>query len=289
MTQAPEHFRLRISIKNGCVCCNWAGPADLNFHSGSTRSHRSPPGPICFRVRSCRFRYTAVLMRKSIQNYSAFFRQFRQTFETTGAVAPSSRFLASAMTRYLAARPQETPVRILEIGPGTGPVTDSIINQLRPGDVFDLVELNSEFVTILKQRFQTDAAWSAVSHQTTIHQIPIQEFRATEPYDFVISGLPLNNFPAGLVKIITDAYFQLLKPGGILSYFEYMYVRPVRKRVTRGADRERITEIDRILSEHCGKMRIHRDSVWVNIPPAWVQHLQKPAAADARQQQQSSR
>ena len=285
MTQAPEHFRLRISGKNGCVCCNWAGPADLNFHSDSTRSHRSPPGPVGLRVRSCRFRYTAALMRKSIQNYSAFFRQFRQTFETTGAVAPSSRFLATAMTRYLAARPQETPVRILEIGPGTGPVTDSIINQLRPGDVFDLVELNSEFVTILKQRFQTDAAWAAASHQATIHQIPIQEFQAAAPYDFVISGLPLNNFPAGLVKIITDAYFQLLKPGGILSYFEYMYVRPVRKRVTRGADRERITEIDRILSEHCGKMRIHRDSVWVNIPPAWVQHLQKPAAADPRQPQ----
>jgi len=215
-------------------------------------------------------------MQKSIQNYLAFFRQFRQKFETTGAVAPSSRFLATAMTRYLAARDPETPVRVLEIGPGTGPVTDSIVNLLRPGDRFDLVELNDEFVEILERRFQKETSWSAVRLQSTIHRLPIQEFQATEPYDFVISGLPLNNFPADLVKTITDAYFRLLKPGGTLSYFEYMYVRPVRKKVTRGAELQRITTIDRILSDHCRTMRIHRDSVWINIPPAWVQHLRKP-------------
>jgi phosphatidylethanolamine/phosphatidyl-N-methylethanolamine N-methyltransferase len=215
-------------------------------------------------------------MQKSIQNYLAFFRQFRQKFETTGAVAPSSRFLATAMTRYLAARDSAKPVRVLEIGPGTGPVTDSIVNLLRPGDRFDLVELNDEFVEILERRFQKETSWSAVRQQSTIHRLPIQEFQATEPYDFVISGLPLNNFPADLVKTITDAYFRLLKPGGTLSYFEYMYVRPVRKKVTRGAELQRITTIDRILSDHCRAMRIHRDSVWINIPPAWVQHLRKP-------------
>lgn len=215
-------------------------------------------------------------MQKSIQNYLAFFRQFRQKFETTGAVAPSSRFLATAMTRYLAARDSAKPVRVLEIGPGTGPVTDSIVNLLRPGDRFDLVELNDEFVEILEWRFRKETSWSAVRQQSTIHRLPIQEFQATEPYDFVISGLPLNNFPADLVKTITDAYFRLLKPGGTLSYFEYMYVRPVRKKVTRGAELQRITTIDSILSDHCRTMRIHRDSVWINIPPAWVQHLRKP-------------
>jgi phospholipid N-methyltransferase len=136
--------------------------------------------------------------------------------------------------------------------------------------------LNDEFVEILERRFQKETSWSAVRQQSTIHRLPIQEFQATEPYDFVISGLPLNNFPADLVKTITDAYFRLLKPGGTLSYFEYMYVRPVRKKVTRGPELQRITAIDRILSEHCRTMRIHRDSVWINIPPAWVQHLRKP-------------
>jgi phosphatidylethanolamine/phosphatidyl-N-methylethanolamine N-methyltransferase len=211
-----------------------------------------------------------------MKNHIAFFRQFRSRFETTGAIAPSSRFLANSMTSYLRDRPHGKPVRVLEIGPGTGPVTDRIVRLIRPGDVFDLVELNDEFVRILKERFASEEAWKTVAGQSSIHMMPIQDFQAPEQYDFVISGLPLNNFPADLVKVITDAYFRLLKPGGILSYFEYMYVRPIRKKVTRGPDKERIVRIDDILSEHCRRCRIRRDNVWFNIPPAWVQHLQKP-------------
>ena len=175
-------------------------------------------------------------MISALKNQIAFFRQFRQRFETTGAIAPSSRFLARSMTRYLAARDPAVPVRVLEIGPGTGPVTDSIVRLLRPHDVFDLVELNEEFVRILNQRFEAEPAWRNVKSQSTIYQLPVQEFLTSLPYDFVISGLPLNNFPAELVSSIARTYFRLLKPGGVLSYFEYMYVRPIRKVVTRGAE-----------------------------------------------------
>jgi phospholipid N-methyltransferase len=98
---------------------------------------------------------------------------------------------------------------------------------------------------------------------------------ADSPYDFVISGLPLNNFPAALVREIADAYFRLLRAGGVLSYFEYMYVRPVRKLLTLGAERRRIVEIDDIMAGHCRRSRISRDSIWINLPPAWVQHLRK--------------
>ena len=212
-------------------------------------------------------------MISALKNQIAFFRQFRQQFETTGAIAPSSRFLARSMTSYLASRDPAIPVRVLEIGPGTGPVTDSIVRLLRPHDIFDLVELNAEFVRILHQRFESEPAWRSAKTQSTIHQLPVQEFETSAPYDFVISGLPLNNFPAELVASITAAYFRLLKPCGVLSYFEYMYVRPIRMVVTRGAERIRITAIDTTLQKHCDRCRIRRDSIWLNTPPAWVQHL----------------
>ncbi len=215
-------------------------------------------------------------MFSALKNQIAFFRQFRQRFETTGAIAPSSRFLARSMTSFLAARDRSVPVRVLEIGPGTGPVTDSIVRVLQPNDVFDLCELNEEFVRILNQRFESESAWKSARTQATIHQLPVQDFQTSEPYDFVISGLPLNNFPAGLVESIADTYFRLLKPSGVLSYFEYMYVRPIRKVVTRGAEKLRITAIDDTLQKHCDRCRIRRDNIWINMPPAWVQHLRKP-------------
>ena len=228
---------------------------------GATRS------PAVFSV------YRDLTMFSALKNQIAFFRQFRQRFETTGAIAPSSRFLARSMTSYLAARDPEVPVRVLEIGPGTGPVTNSIVRLLRPHDVFDLVELNEEFVRILHGRFDSEPSWISAKAQSTIHQLPVQEFETSAPYDFVISGLPLNNFPADLVTSIAETYFRLLKPGGVLSYFEYMYVRPIRKVVSRGAERNRIAAIDTTLQGHCDRCRIRRDNIWLNTPPAWVQHL----------------
>ena len=212
-------------------------------------------------------------MLRSLKNQAAFFRQFRERFETTGSIAPSSRFLAKSMVRFLAKRGTES-IRVLEIGPGTGPVTEKIIPLLQSGDKFDLVELNESFVTILKDRFATDSVWKSKESISEIHQLPIQDFYPNQNYDFIISGLPLNNFPAELVDEIASKYFQLLKPGGVLSYFEYMFVRPIRKVVTRGLEKNRIKRIDEIMQGHCSRHRIARDNIWVNVPPAWVQHLQ---------------
>lgn len=216
------------------------------------------------------------MMLRKLSDQIEFFRQFRRRFETTGAIAPSSSGLARSMTRFLAARDPETPVRVLEIGPGTGPVTEKIVRLLQSQDTFDLVELNESFVDLLRTRFSSDPVWKSVAPNCAVHQVPIQDFQAPEAYDFVISGLPLNNFPTDLVRTITDTYFRLLKRGGVLSYFEYMYVRPIRRRMSRGPQQVRIAAIDDILQAHCDRHRIGRDNIWLNIPPAWVQHLKAP-------------
>lgn len=208
-----------------------------------------------------------------LREYATFFRQFRERFETTGAIAPSSRFLARSMTRYLRQRPSDRSIRVLEIGPGTGAFTGAIVRHLQDGDRFDLVELNESFAALLKKRFSTEPAWQRVASFSQVHTLPLQEFQSEAPYDFVISGLPLNNFPADLVRDIFEHYFRHLRPEGFLSYFEYQFVRTVRTRIGRSEERTRLRAIDGIMAAHCRACRIRRDWVFANLPPAWAQHL----------------
>lgn len=205
-----------------------------------------------------------------------FFRQFRKQFHTTGSIAPSSRWLARALGRHFRERNADRPVRLLEIGPGTGAVTRELVLHLKPGDVFDLVELNDSFVDVLRLRFQNEHCFKAVSDQSNIFHGMLQDFHAEAPYDFIVSGLPLNNFDPELVAQIFEKYFELLAPQGVLSYFEYMYVRPIRKKISRGGERQRIHDLDAIIAPHLQRHGFHRDNVLMNFPPAWVQHL-RPA------------
>jgi phospholipid N-methyltransferase len=217
-----------------------------------------------------------------VRDHIEFFRQFRQRFKTTGSIAPSSRFLASAMTGPL--ERCERPVRILEIGPGTGAVTRRIVSVMKPADRLDLVELNETFVALLERRFAEDPVYQAAAPRSKIHNCPLQEFSAGEGYDFIISGLPLNNFEAGLVRDIFEAYFRLLAPQGVLSYFEYMYVRTLRRYVSAAAERDRMRKLDAIMQPYVSRHRFRQDWVFANLPPAWVQHLRKADAGDGSSQ-----
>ncbi len=212
-------------------------------------------------------------MLRFLSERLVFLREFGGKFETTGSILPSSRYLARAITRYLTQR-GDTPIRVLECGPGTGAFTDQIVRHLREGDRFDLVELNESFVDVLQKRFATEPHWQAVAGQSEIHQQLLQDFDDSEPYDYIISGLPHVNFPPAVVDTVFQSYFRLLKPGGTLSYFEYAYIRPLRTALTLGKTRQKVIGVNAIVTEHLANHRVRRDTVLVNFPPAWAQHLQ---------------
>lgn len=208
------------------------------------------------------------------QDHLTFFSQFRTRYKTTGAIAPSSRFLAGAITGPLKRRAR--PARILEVGPGTGAVTRRIVRMLNPDDTFDLVEINETFAELLNHRFAQDRHYSRVAEISRVHVCPLQEFQTEGNYDFIISGLPLNNFTPELVREFFEIFFRLLAPGGVLSYFEYMYVRTIRKRISKRPDRARMRALEEVIEPYLAEHRIRQNWVFVNLPPAWVQHLQKP-------------
>jgi phospholipid N-methyltransferase len=200
-----------------------------------------------------------------------FFRQYRRRFRDTGSVLPSSRFLARELASELA-RPRG-PARILEVGPGTGAVTRAILVQLRPDDQLDLVELNDEFVALLRRRFEEEETFRRHRSQVRILHQPVETLEGESQYDFVISGLPMNNFPVALVRQIFRVFRRLLKPGGSLSYFEYLGVRPVKRAFVGRAERRRLWGVGRVVGKYIrtGQFRCRR--VWPNVPPAMVRHL----------------
>jgi phospholipid N-methyltransferase len=217
-------------------------------------------------------------MSQRLRDYRVFWQEFRANFHTTGAILPSGRSLARALARHVGQA--DGPQRILEVGPGTGAVTAQIVKGLRSVDHFDLVELNDQFVANLRQRFASDPPFMAVSGQSRVLHQSVEQLESDEPYDLVISGLPLNNFSVEQVESILTGFRRLLRRGGLLSFFEYIAIRPARALVSGPSERARLRGIGRAMNELLEPYEIRRDCVWPNIPPAWVHHVRLPGVED---------
>jgi phospholipid N-methyltransferase len=210
----------------------------------------------------------------------SFFREFRRRTVETGAVLPSSRFLASALVSEL--RKPRGAAAILEVGAGTGAVTRRLAEKLLPGDQLDVVEINEHFVKLLTRRFERE--WIFRFHQEQIHLIHsgVDEIAGEGLYDFIISGLPLNNFPPHAVRTVFQTFERLLKPGGTLSYFEYYWVRQLKTPFVGERERRRLYKVGRIVGRNIRKYQVRRQQVLMNVPPAIVRHLRlKPGVEDA--------
>jgi len=173
--------------------------------------------------------------------------------------------------------------RILEVGPGTGAVTVQIIESMRPQDRLVLVERNDEFVTHLRERLSKIPAAQFAGDRISLVHSPIEDLPNDEPFDVIVSGLPLNNFAVDSVRQILSKLSALLAPGGTLSFFEYVAVRRAKSLVCSTADRARLRGIARVLQDFL-QAEIKRDLVLANVPPAWVHHVrvcQPPTEARA--------
>jgi phospholipid N-methyltransferase len=202
---------------------------------------------------------------------ASFVHVSRRNFHDVGAVLPSSRYLGRALASNLVSR--STPCRILEAGPGTGPVTKQILARLIPCDQLDLVELNEQFVRHLESRLEKDRAFVPFKNQVRVLCRPIEQVEGVGVYDFIVSGLPLNNFSPQLVRQIMRAFKRLLKPGGVLSYFEYAYIRQLKTPFCKRSERRRLSQVGRIVSKYIGESQVRQQHVLRNVPPALVHHL----------------
>ncbi len=163
-----------------------------------------------------------------------------------GAVSPSGRFLARTMARYV--DPAGT-APIIELGPGTGPITEALLQRgVAPGRLI-LVEFDPAFCRLLRKRFpdsrivQADAYRLAESLGGIIDQ----------PAAAVVSSLPLLTKPETQRLELLDDAFRLMAPGGRFIQFTYGVTSPIPRAKTGVAVEVQASP-----------------PVWLNLPPARV-------------------
>jgi phosphatidylethanolamine/phosphatidyl-N-methylethanolamine N-methyltransferase len=162
--------------------------------------------------------------RRGLADSARFLKSLVAAPRLTGAVAPSGRALARAMAA--AAGPPPHGI-IVELGPGTGPVTRSLIEAGVARERLALIEYDPGFCRLLRQRFAP-----ANIIQGDAYDLPgaLAPF-AGRPIAAVVSSLPLlNQPPERREKLIGDA-FALMGPSGLFVQFTYGLLSPIPREV----------------------------------------------------------
>lgn len=172
---------------------------------------------------------------------------------TVGAILPSSRHLADAMAR--AANGAE---RLVELGAGTGAITAALCRS-HPDVPTLAVEMNPALAQHLRERFPGVEVRTAPAHQV-LRELPRRPRRTA-----LVSSLPFRSLPRRLRLRSSLAIERFLIEHPSHRLVQYTYAPRV--------------PFDLRLGSTLRWRRI--ESVWRNVPPAWVWELGCAPSDDA--------
>ena len=149
--------------------------------------------------------------------------RYLKTFATSplkmGSVTSTSRPLADLMVRH--ARPDPAGYT-LEIGPGTGVVTEALIRAGIPPERIVSVEYDRGFCRHLRKRFPK----VNVLHGDALDLANVLgEFRSVT-FSAGLSGIPLLNLPKAKRAPYLESVLDRLTPGGIVTQLSYSLLPP---------------------------------------------------------------
>lgn len=172
-----------------------------------------------------------------------FIRSWIEKPLAIGAVTPSSRILARTMASFVT---PEVPGPVIELGPGTGPVTEALVSRGVDPSRLVLVEFNPAFCQLLRDRYPTATVLQGDAYRLR----RLLEDELQHPAAAIVSGLPLVTKPMRTrLRLLREA-LDLLRPGAPYVQFTYSVVPPI----------PRFTGVEVEASER----------IWLNLPPARV-------------------
>ncbi|MEZ5315953.1 MAG: methyltransferase domain-containing protein [Vicinamibacterales bacterium] len=197
----------------------------------------------------------------SLREHLLLFSRFLRSPRTVGAVSASSQVLARRLVDDLHFK---SPLRIVELGPGTGALTGTIVERLGKDDRFLALDIDPTFVAQVRQRWPAVECLCASAEQVDV----LARERGMEAVDHIISGLPFTSLPVEVSDRIVQSVAKSLRPGGTFTTFQYIWaysMEPARK------FRQKMTD-----AVGAGPRRLF---VLRNLPPAWILTWQKPEAS----------
>ena len=190
---------------------------------------------------------TRLDVRLRLSSALALWRELLRHPASVGAVLPSSPWLAQAIA---AAVPLDSQALIVEIGAGTGAVTQALLARGIVPSRLIVVERSAKLCKLLRRRFP---------YLTVVQGDAAELIRWVGPQDAVcaiVSSLPLRSLPDATVTAIAAQMHELLATDGMLVQFTYGWL---------GASP----------LQTLGFERYKASWEWRNIPPARIDVLCK--------------
>lgn len=186
-----------------------------------------------------------------------FLKAFLADPVTTGSVWPSS----AKMARHMAAHVHHDASQyIVELGPGTGCITQALLARgIAPNRIIS-VEINPRLVSFLQAKFPgvLVVEGDACKLTTLVPERVGQGGRVCG----VISSLPLQNFGAELRLAVHQQVHDVLEPAGL--YVQYTYSLASRRRPPDFFQ------------------KAAREIIWLNFPPARITAYRKVSTVNAK-------
>jgi len=204
-------------------------------------------------------RSTSPTNRRVFSSLAVFGEALLTDPDKIGAAVPSSRALAGRLARAVSLRRDGY---VVELGAGTGSVTQALLERGVPADRLIPVELSQKMVDFLRQRFPGVRVVNGDASQLS-HLLYDKLGLPRGSVRHIVSGLPLRSLPKVVVDRIATEVALVLGPRGRFIQFTYD-LRP------------------RMNAALTAFKRAHTSLVWLNIPPARVDvfHARnKPSAA----------
>lgn len=193
-----------------------------------------------------------------LQEYRTFMTQAAREPSTVGAVLPTSRHVARAVADVVPASGAPT---VLELGPGTGALSDELHARIPEGSRHVAIEIDPELVRYLRAA----KPWLEVVEGDATYVRELLEPLGITRVDAVISSIPWTLLEPQKQREVLNALGEVMAPTAVFTTVTYLTT------LWRSNTIKFLDQLRQAFEEVTP-----RAAVWRNMPPARVYICRRP-------------